>query len=128
MGLGSFTVQNGGSGFLSFTHICVFIEKSYERYDVWSYRADLLLQGIEQLSFDWISESSDYVYDGSVIDNNGREIELVSALEWTPAKKIELSFFSSTKLSLKVSHVQLKLMEPLEKLEEWIGPLKKPDG
>jgi hypothetical protein len=124
--LGSFTVQNGGSGVLSFSHICVFVEKSFERYDDWSYRADLLLQGIEQLSLDRIleKERSDYVYDGSIIDNDGREIELASAIEWTPADKIELSFFSSTKLSLKVSHVQLKLIAPLEKLEEWIGPLK----
>jgi hypothetical protein len=124
--LESFTVQNGGSGVLSFSHICVFVEKSFEHYDDWSYRAYLLLQGIEQLSIDSIleRESSDYVYDGCVIGNDGRNIDLASALEWTPANKIELNFFSSTKLSLKVSHVQLKLIAPLEKLEEWIGPLK----
>jgi hypothetical protein len=123
--LGSFTVQSGGSGVLSFNHVCVFVEKSFERYDDWSYRADLLLQGIEQFSLDKILESSDYVYDGYVIGNDGRNIELASALEWTPADKIELTFFSSAKLSLKVSHVQLSLIKPLEKLEEWIGPLHK---
>jgi hypothetical protein len=123
--LGSFTVHSGGNGVLSFNHICVFVEKSFELYDDWSYRADLLLQGIEQLSLDRIFESSDHVYDGCIIGNDGRNIELASALEWTPADKIELIFFSSAKLSLKVSHVQLSLIAPLEKLEEWIGPLNK---
>ena len=122
--LGSVTVCSGGSGAVSFDHLNVFIDKSLNHFEVWSYRADLLLQGVGQLSLDKLLGSSDYVSDGCVVDAAGREVELASALEWTNADKVEMILSSAAKLSLKVARVQLSLIAPLKKLDDWSGPLK----
>lgn len=122
--LAGLTVHCGGNGSLSFDHLNVFVEKSPNQYEVWSYRADLLLQGVGRLSLDKPLATSDYVSDGPVVDVNGRAVELASALEWTNADKIELVLSSCAHLSLKVCRVQLSLIAPLRKLEDWSGPLK----
>ncbi len=47
--LGSLTVGTNGDAVIHFEHLNVFIRTAVDRYQVWSYRADLLLQGLEQL-------------------------------------------------------------------------------
>ena len=121
--LDSVTICGGGICIMSFNHIDVFIEESREHYGVWSYSADLFLQGVDQISLDKPLGSTDYVSDGSILDADGREIELASVLERTDADRVELILSSSAKLSVKVSHVQLSLLESHNRLEEWIGPL-----
>jgi hypothetical protein len=121
--VGGLTLKSGGGGVLGFSHIAVYIEQSVDRYDVWSYHAELLLDGIQQLSLDGLPAEREYVMDGSVLDADGRAIELAAALDWTPADKLELAFFTSEKLSMKVSRVRLSLGDPLSKIEEWDGPL-----
>ncbi len=121
--LSALTVYSGGGGVMMFDHLNVFIEKSFEQYEVWSCRADLLVQDVAQVSLDGPLPSSDYVSDGSVIDVTGREVRMETALEWAHADKVEVTLSSSAKLLLKVSRVKLSLVAPLKKLEDWSGPL-----
>jgi hypothetical protein len=122
--LSALSLRCGGGGVMSFKHLNVFIEKSRNEYEVWSYQADLLLEGITQLSIDEMLGDSDYICDGNIVDIAGCEVELTTVTEWTQADKIELIFSSSGKLSLTVSQVQLSLITALKKLEDWSGPLK----
>ncbi len=117
-------IHSGGNGIISFGHIVVYIEESFDHYVVWSYSADLHLQGVEQFSLDKLLGKSDYVSDGKVVDVAGEEIELKSALNWTGVDCVELILSSSAKLFAKVSRVQLDLLTPRTRLEEWTGSLK----
>ena len=48
------------------------LRNRHNRFNVWSYRADLLFQGVEQLvELKSVSEIADYVSDGHVIDAAG---------------------------------------------------------
>lgn len=116
-------VQRGGDGVLSFDHLNVYVEESVGRYGIWSYRADLLLRGVERLRVDKLLPS-DYILDGRVADAQDRDIDLASALQWTVADRVEIVLFESGTLSMKASSVQLNLTTPLKRYEEWIGPLK----
>jgi hypothetical protein len=122
----SLTLQAHGLGVLRFEHLNVFVEQSSDRYDVWDYRADLLLQHVAQLSLDRPLGSGEYVSDGRVLDVLGREIELLSATDWTPADKVEIVLSSAATLSMRVSNVRLILAAPVKKLDEWVGPLRGP--
>ena len=122
------TVQREGVAVFNFDHIAVYIEESPNRFNVWSYRADLLFQGVEQLSVEKRLGNSDYVSDGHVIDAAGQEVELALALDWTHADKVELVFSSAGVLSAKISHVRLNSDCALKKFEEWIGPLRSDVG
>ena len=121
----SLTLQTHGLGVLRFEHLNVFVEQSSNRYDVWDYRADLLLQDVEHISLDKSLGSAEYVSDGRVLDVSGQELQLVSATDWTPADKVEIVLSSSARLSMSVSHVWLTLTAHIKKLDEWVGPLSE---
>jgi hypothetical protein len=121
--LRALSLQSDGAGSITFDHLSVFVEVSKDKYDVWSYRAYLLLQGVKRLSLDRGLDFSEYVSDGRLIDTHGRQINPASMLDWTPAAEVELTLSSGGKLSLLVSRARFDLTEAVNKMEEWIGPL-----
>ncbi len=122
--LSQLSFQAGGKGTFAFEHIDVFLEVSANNYDVWSYRAELLLERVRSFCMDKPLDSSDHVSDGRIIDVDGREIELLSALDWVRADVVELVLFLGGKILVRASNARLILQTPIEKLEQWIGPLR----
>lgn len=117
-------LEKGGDGVLSFDHLNVYIEESPDHYGIWSYESELVLGGIERFRLDKPLGAHDYISDGKVVGADGREIELASALQWTPALQVEIIMSSSGILSLAVSRVRLVLLKALKRYEEWLGPLR----
>jgi hypothetical protein len=116
-------LHKNGTGEIHFGHLNVFIEESLNHYGVWSFRANLLLHGITQICLDKLIGESEYVVDGQLVAGDGSQITLQSPIDWINIDTFTLVFSSSATLRLKASSIQLCLVAPLKRLEEWIGPL-----
>lgn len=112
---------------LDFSHVSVFVQVSDELFDVWSYRAALRCQGVSHLELKGGVTPDDYVSDGTILGEGEKRLRLGDGLNGSRIQSLELVFGSGAKLLVRATHLKLELLSPLEKVEQWHGPLGQSD-
>ena len=115
---------HSGKCVVSFAHLAGFHERDPDvRYDVWSYRAVLSLEGIDSIVLTGGPlESRGYVNTGSIIAA-GKESELLAALGGLRGGlRVEFGFFNGAELRIGAEDGRLELVEAPEFLQEWCPP------
>lgn len=110
-------------GEVNFEHIVVYQEIALDRYAVWSYRAEIHMDGIVSLGIKGALLKDDSISDGTFLDKDGNEISLVSLLKTSPVSNAQIVMTSGTFILVELKSATLKLLAPIKRLEEWIGPL-----
>lgn len=115
------TPDQGGA--LDFSHVDVYIETAPLRYDVWSYEARLqLFEVTECVLSGALSEGS--VAHGRVQDAFGKPVELADLTTRTAITGVDVQFAEGCTLRVKAKWATFTLVRPIEKFEEWSGPLR----
>jgi hypothetical protein len=122
--LESILLKTGGDAIVRFAHVDIFIERSVDHYEVWSYSADLELGGVDRVTIARPFGCKDYVSDGDVLDASGQRVDLAMALDWTKAANVEIVMSTSGTLSLGIARARLTLLKALGHTEDWNGPLR----
>ncbi len=122
--LESILLKTGGDAIVRFAHVDIFIERSVDHYEVWSYSADLELGGVDRVANARPFGCAEPVTDGEVLDASGQSIELAMALDWTEAANVEVVMSTSGALSFSVARARFTLLKALKHTEDWIGPLR----
>jgi len=119
-------VQHGATLTVCFSSILVYVRQvsTDERYDLWLYKADLVLRGLGHLEVRGALESDDRVSDIYAGEGASPPLNLTSMLSVTPAATIRVVLAGSgSEVLIACSSGQLKLLDATERLEEWEGPL-----
>jgi hypothetical protein len=121
--LDSILLSGDGGAALDFKHLVVYRKVAADRFDVWSYRARLLVRELKRFEVNGALREDDYISDGQILDGDGDEIEPVSCVRRRPADHVRIVFGSGTTLVIDCGSILIELTHALKKTDEWLGPL-----
>ena len=121
----SVDISPTGHSHIEFEHLAVYHQTGPESFTIWSYRAVLEADEVEQFTI-YGSITMDYV-DDSVIVLDGHELPgLQVLLNRQPVSEIKLTFGSGRTIEMHCHNAQLRLYNAIKPVEEWVGPLYSP--
>ena len=110
---------------LSFENVSVFFPTAAaERFEVWSFTAEVVLSLPEKIVLDRRPPSDGWIIDDRLEGVAGDRLDWRACLaEPVKVRSISFTFNNGAKLIFDDSFVRLKLLEKKEFYETWEGPL-----
>jgi len=122
--IGSFTLQPGGTLEINFTHLAVYFETGPLVYEVRSYEASLLLEGVRRFELDGTLADDDYVMDDELTRPDGTPGDWNDLIgKRGPFGELVLSFFFAARVSISAQTGLLTLKGEGSFMKIWEGPL-----
>jgi len=127
--ISSFSLHPGGTLEISFTHLAVYFETGLLLYEIRSYEASLLLEGVRRFELDGTLADDDYVLDDKLTRPDGTPGNWNDLLgKKCPFGDLVLSFFFAARVSISAQTGILTLKGEGSFMEIWEGPLVSDPG
>jgi hypothetical protein len=81
---------------------------------------------VDRMTVESCSALADYVDDGIVILHGEELVDWKALLESRPVTQIKLTLGSGQTIDIHCHEAQLRLLQPIEHVEDWTGPLYSP--
>jgi hypothetical protein len=119
------TISSDKPSVIKFEHLSVYHQKSGDILEIWSYRATLNISGLQGLVTDGAYREADYVSEARLYCDG----LVFSEDQFLPDKPMPVDRFevvcgSGRMLTIHCRGLQLVLGDPVEHVEDWIGPLR----
>ena len=122
--LEAMTIRPGGSVILLLARLGVYASSGADRYDIWSHRAELQLEGVTQLHVTGAVPDDGWIVDHAVIGTAERQPQLLDCLEQpVPIREFALTFRDGTRLTLSAQTMAIRLKDDGAVVDSWEGPL-----
>lgn len=106
---------------MRFSHLPVYHERGSGLYDVWSYRAEVLLLGVVGIEMQGHWSLDECIIEAELKTADGAVARLAAAT--LDVGTFCFRFFGAAPVVFRLSAMQLGAVDPLEKVEEWSGEL-----
>ncbi|HUR83545.1 MAG TPA: hypothetical protein VM733_22505 [Thermoanaerobaculia bacterium] len=116
-------VRSTGSVEMEFDHLAVYELSGADQYDIWSYRASLILANTTRIAFERALGGNAILDDAALHDSNGGEHEWREALASLSIQSFTAVFTYGTTIDIACSACHLELRERVRYVERWVGPL-----
>lgn len=110
---------------IRFDHISIYHRRDTDVFEIWSHRATLHIFGLETIAIVGGYGTADYVSEARLFSCNVAFGDTDFLPDVTlPIDKIDVRFGSGRTVTITCRNVQLVLSEPVEHVEDWVGPLR----
>jgi hypothetical protein len=121
-------VTNAGNVHITFSHLPVYRRETPDTCGVWSFRAELRLKGVESFEAAGVppADDAESIEDIHVVGPDGARLPagVLERGEMFALGSVEIIWaLSGTRATFCGGQLWLRLLEPIERVETWTGPL-----